>query len=85
MDPDSGRGRARSFAPSLPGGEDPATGSAIGPLCAYLAERGIAEAITVDQGVEMGRPSLLEAEMEDGRPRVSGAVLPLIDGTVELP
>ena len=85
VDPDSGRGRARSFAPSLPGGEDPATGSAIGPLCAYLAERGIAEAITVDQGVEMGRPSLLEAEMEDGRPRVSGAVLPLIDGTVELP
>ncbi len=84
VDPDSGRGRARSFARILPLGEDPATGSAVGPLCAYLAERTGLDAVTVEQGVEMGRPSLLEAEMERGRPRVSGAVLPLIEGTVVL-
>ncbi len=64
VDPDSGRGRARSFARILPLGEDPATGSAVGPLCAYLSERTGLDAVTVDQGVEMGRPSLLEAEME---------------------
>ena len=62
----SGRGRARSFAGHRPLGEDPATGSAVGPLCAYLAERTGRDAVTVDQGVEMGRPSLLEAEMEEG-------------------
>ena len=33
----------------------------------------------------MGRPSLLDAEMEGGRVRVSGAAIPLIEGTVELP
>ena len=85
VDRDSGRGRARSFARILPLGEDPATGSAVGPLCAYLAERTGLDAVTVEQGVEMGRPSLLEAEMEEERARVSGAVLPLIDGTVDLP
>ena len=66
-------------------GEDPATGSAVGPLCAYLAERVGTDSITVEQGVEMERPSLLEAEMEDGLARVSGAAMPLIEGTVLLP
>ena len=34
----------------------------------------------------MGRPSVLEAEMTgDGGVRVSGSVVPLIEGTVELP
>ena len=83
-DSDSGRGRARSFSRIVELGEDPATGSAIGPLCAYLAERVGLDAITIEQGEEMGRPSLLEAEMEGDRVRVSGAVLPLIEGTVDL-
>jgi hypothetical protein len=33
----------------------------------------------------MGRPSVLEVEMDDGRPRVSGGVIPLIDGEISLP
>ena len=78
--------RARGFARIATLAEDPATGSAAGPLCAYLHERGVARAVEVTQGVEMGRPSLLRAEIEDeGRARVSGSVVPLIDGTVELP
>ena len=41
--------------------EDPATGSACGPLGAYLVRHGIADGahIVVEQGYEMGRPSLL--------------------------
>ena len=39
IDPDAGTARARSFATRAEMGEDPATGSAAGPLCAYLAQR----------------------------------------------
>ena len=41
--------------------EDPATGSACGPLGAYLVRHGLADGkhIVVEQGFEMGRPSLL--------------------------
>ncbi len=84
-EPDAGRARARGFARIVEIGEDPATGSAVGPLCAYLAERAGSEAIVVEQGAEVRRPSRLEAEMEEGKVRVSGGVVPLIDGTVELP
>ena len=89
-DPKAERARARMFARIVMGGEDPATGSAAGPLCAYLAEHGGASGVTITQGEEMGRPSVLEAKMEDGedgrrRPRVAGSVIPLIEGTVELP
>ena len=84
-DPESGRGRARSFSRIRELGEDPATGSAVGPLCAYLHRRAGASAITVEQGEEMGRPSKLEAEMEGELVRVSGSVVPLIDGSVVLP
>ncbi len=85
-EPQERRGRARSFA-RFPGlGEDPATGSAVGPLCAYLHRRLGEPEITVSQGAEMGRPSRLEAAMDEGgRVRVSGSVVPLIEGTVELP
>jgi trans-2,3-dihydro-3-hydroxyanthranilate isomerase len=85
-EPAAGRVRARSFSRIVELGEDPATGSAVGPLCAYLAERTDCTAITVAQGEEMGRPSALEAAISaDGRVEVSGGVFPLIDGTVELP
>ena len=42
-------------------GEDPATGSAVGPLCAHVAARTGAERLEIAQGVEMGRPSLLRS------------------------
>ena len=67
---DEGKARARMFTSFVEGGEDPATGSAAGPLCAYLAERGHGTRVEITQGVEMGRPSRLIAEMEDDRPRV---------------
>jgi trans-2,3-dihydro-3-hydroxyanthranilate isomerase len=77
--------RARCFGADLAGIEDPATGSAAGPLVAYLQDCLDISAITVEQGVEMGRPSRIEARMEDGRPLVSGDVTILAAGTVHLP
>ncbi|MGN6189559.1 MAG: PhzF family phenazine biosynthesis protein [Conexibacter sp.] len=75
--------RARAFV-SAATGEDPATGSAAGPLCAYLAKRAGTTALTIEQGVEMGRPSRLEAAMEGERPRVGGDVVVVADGTLHL-
>lgn len=56
---------ARLFAPDLGVMEDPATGSAAGPLAAYLAKRGIhTDALVIRQGEEIGRPSVLHAHAE---------------------
>jgi len=47
-------------------GEDPATGSAAGPLGAYLARHGLAGmpgSLRIRQGEQVGRPSLLEVEV----------------------
>jgi trans-2,3-dihydro-3-hydroxyanthranilate isomerase len=76
--------RARSF-PSELDDEDPATGSAAGPLLAYLHERQGTDRLEVIQGVEIDRSSRLTATMEDGRVRVAGDVVVLITGTLRLP
>ena len=52
-------------------GEDPATGSAAGPLACHLARHGrIAwgEEITISQGAAVGRPSTLYARARGRRP-----------------
>src|SRR6185312_6834218 len=60
--------RARMFAPHHGIPEDPATGSAnvalIGLLAKLRPEADLRIAKTIAQGVEMGRPSLLQAEAE---------------------
>jgi trans-2,3-dihydro-3-hydroxyanthranilate isomerase len=61
--------------------EDPATGSAAGPLCAYLHARTGAARIEIAQGVAMGRPSRLLCEAGE-RVRVSGDVVLLIEGQI---
>ena len=65
-------------------GEDPATGSAVGPLCAHVAARTGTQRIEVDQGVEMGRPSRLVAEIDGDRVRVGGEAVVVAEGTVHL-
>ena len=56
------------FAPLSNIPEDPATGSASAALCAYLAsltpESDGELGFTLDQGVEMGRPSRIEVTVE---------------------
>lgn len=66
-----GRFKTRMFAPALGVPEDPATGSAAGPLALHLARHGRAaygEQLEIDQGAEIGRPSRLYARVE-GSPR----------------
>jgi trans-2,3-dihydro-3-hydroxyanthranilate isomerase len=83
-EPDQGRARARLFGRSTQVLEDPATGSAAGPLCAYLHSRAGCGSLTIRQGVEMGRPSTLETNVEGDRVRVGGGVVVVIDGRVTL-
>ncbi len=59
-----GHWRTRMFAPALGVGEDPATGSAAGPLAVHLARHGeisFGAEIEIHQGEEIARPSLLRA------------------------
>lgn len=94
---DGGRIRARMFAPGAGVPEDPATGSAAGPLGGYLALHGAVPggtaggrgAFTIDQGVEMGRPSELgvTVRLEGGRPsgvRVEGSAVLVMRGELEV-
>lgn len=56
--------KARNFAPGLGVPEDPATGSAAGPLAVHLARHGriaFGQEIEISQGAEIGRPSTLYA------------------------
>jgi trans-2,3-dihydro-3-hydroxyanthranilate isomerase len=66
--------RARCFVPGLGIAEDPATGSAVGPLVFHLQRHDrIARdhVLRVEQGVEMGRPSTLYARLGAGdEPRI---------------
>ena len=61
---DGGVWKSRVFVPAHGVGEDPATGSAAGPLALHLARHGridFGEEIEIEQGVEIGRPSTLHA------------------------
>jgi trans-2,3-dihydro-3-hydroxyanthranilate isomerase len=56
--------KTRMFAPVDGVPEDPATGSAAGPLALHLARHGrigFGDEIEISQGVEVGRPSTLYA------------------------
>jgi trans-2,3-dihydro-3-hydroxyanthranilate isomerase len=63
--------------------EDPATGSAAGPLCAYLHARTGASGVEVVQGEAMGRPSRMLCEAGE-HVRVAGDVVILAEGEIEL-
>jgi trans-2,3-dihydro-3-hydroxyanthranilate isomerase len=86
--------RARMFAPTAGVPEDPATGSAGVALAGLLASKEEAAEGTlrwvVEQGFEMGRPSILEieADKEGGRvarTRVGGASVLVCEGRMEIP
>jgi len=61
------RVKTRMFGPAMGVSEDPATGSAAGPLAVHLARHGRSEfgqTIEIHQGAEIGRPSVLWAVAE---------------------
>jgi len=67
------RYKTRMFAPSVGVAEDPATGSAAGPLAVHLARHGriqYGQQISIRQGAEIGRPSVLHARVEGSEERV---------------
>ena len=83
--------RARMFDRFPTIGEDPATGSAAGPLAAYLATHGLAGlpgTAMIAQGEQIGRPSFLHVEVardgDDWLLHVGGGVRPMGDGAFEL-
>jgi trans-2,3-dihydro-3-hydroxyanthranilate isomerase len=81
------------FAPEFGIMEDPATGSAAAAFGGYLAARETARSGTlrwvVEQGFEMGRPSILhvEADVVDGKVgavRVGGTAVRMSEGTLAI-
>ena len=84
---------ARGLFPNAGIPEDPATGSAAGPLAAYLARAGRlqpGERRVVLQGARIGRPSHLTVAVEGAPGRISdvlvgGRVFPVLRGELELP
>lgn len=85
--------RARMFAPQHGIPEDPATGSAnvalIGLLARLRPEADLDLSKTIAQGVEMGRPSLLQAEAEKRggvvtMTYIGGRCVPVMSGSIEL-
>jgi trans-2,3-dihydro-3-hydroxyanthranilate isomerase len=65
--------KTRMFGPALGVPEDPATGSAAGPLAVHLARHGrvpYGTEIEIVQGVEIGRPSMLRARVEGSAERI---------------
>ena len=67
------RWKTRMFAPADGVPEDPATGSAAGPLALHLVRHdriAFGDEIEIEQGTELGRPSRLYARVEGSRERV---------------
>ena len=81
------------FAPLLGVPEDPATGSANAALAGLLAslmpEPDLALQLRIAQGIEMGRPSLLEASAEKrggkvAEIRLGGRCVAVMNGIIEI-
>jgi trans-2,3-dihydro-3-hydroxyanthranilate isomerase len=84
--------KTRMFGPGLGVAEDPATGSAAGPLAVHLARHGVVgfgERVEILQGVEIGRSSTLYAQAEGTPERidrvlVGGAAVVVARGEYQL-
>ena len=86
--------RARMFAPGGGVDEDPATGSAAAALGGWLGsispQSDGTSAFAIVQGLEIGRPSRLEVEVEKRAGavvavRVGGSAVLVSEGTIEVP
>lgn len=78
---------ARFFNPTVGILEDPATGSAAGPLAAHLVAHGLAKAgqvIKIEQGTAIGRTSLIQVEVFDNTVKISGRGVVVASGQLTL-
>jgi trans-2,3-dihydro-3-hydroxyanthranilate isomerase len=81
------RWKTRMFGPALGMAEDPATGSAAGPLALHLVRHGRIEPdseIRIEQGAEINRPSTLFARAGDDRIEVGGSAVVVARGEFRL-
>jgi trans-2,3-dihydro-3-hydroxyanthranilate isomerase len=72
------RVKTRMFGPGLGVPEDPATGSAAGPLAVHLARHGrlaFGQTVEIHQGAEIGRASVLRASAEGSVESVTRVVV----------
>ena len=78
------RWKTRMFGPPLGVAEDPATGSAAGPLAVHLGRHGLVPwgtEIEISQGVEIGRPSKLHARAHsEDKAEVGGSAVVVARG-----
>lgn len=79
------RAYARFFNPTVGLWEDAATGTAAGPLAAYLWQEGMlkGDALAIEQGVKMGRRSILNIKLRPD-PELSGTGIVVLRGTLRL-
>ncbi|RBI87551.1 PhzF family phenazine biosynthesis protein [Rhodosalinus halophilus] len=75
---------ARMFAPLDQIPEDPATGSAAAALAAYLAQDERPLRLSLRQGEDMGRPSLIGLEADGRSVTVSGGARRIMEGRLLL-
>jgi PhzF family phenazine biosynthesis protein len=77
---------ARFFNPTVGILEDPATGSAAGPLACHLAAHNLLPqgSMLVEQGTAMGRTSFIRARLVNGTVQVSGGGVIVAEGVLNL-
>jgi trans-2,3-dihydro-3-hydroxyanthranilate isomerase len=75
---DGARVKTRMFSPGMGVPEDPATGSAAGPLAVHLARHGrtaFGQTVEIHQGAEIGRPSVLRARADGSADEITQVVV----------
>ena len=84
---------SRVFGPEYGVPEDPATGSATGPLAAFMVQNRLVSGaagtrFVSEQGVKMGRPSILHVQLNGEKGangiEVGGHVSPIAEATMTL-
>jgi len=76
---------ARFFNPTVGIWEDPATGSAAGPLVSRLVALGVVPdgaPVLVEQGYAIGRPSRIRVQVSGKRVQIGGAAVVVAEGTL---
>ncbi|OEZ62102.1 PhzF family phenazine biosynthesis protein [Duganella sp. HH105] len=77
---------ARFFNPTVGLWEDSATGTAAGPLTAYLGEQGLLaehRSLVIEQGTQMGRPSFLHVRLAPDA-ELSGSGIVVLRGVLKI-
>jgi trans-2,3-dihydro-3-hydroxyanthranilate isomerase len=78
---------ARFFNPTVGIWEDPATGTAAGPLAAHLVAHHLAlpgQPIVIEQGTAMGRMSLIEAQVGSDTVKIAGGGVVVASGELTI-